>query len=261
MRTPFPENNRVWARVYLPRATKRVPTVLVLPILAARNTWVEERFCRLFARAGLAAVLLELPYQFHRRPDPWGLGEGRVGVHSGAVFLSRDPEVLARNFRQAVSDAVQAAERLQALDFVQKDALGVLGISLGAMVGAAAFKKTPALRAGVFLLGGADFPRWVYESKMTAFHAARSGWTQAQLRRIWEDVDPLYLKDVEGVRSVLLVNARWDRIVPAKNARALKKAFPFSRQVWVPFGHYSSAVHLIWLPDYVLRYFERHLKP
>ena len=58
-------------------------------------------------------------------------------------------------------------------------------------------------------------------------------------------------------KRALLINVRWDAVIPAANARKLLEAFPDARQVWLPLGHYSAIVHLLWVPKFVSREFQR----
>jgi hypothetical protein len=44
-----------------------------------------------------------------------------------------------------------------------------------------------------------------------------------------------------------------DTVIPRANALRLKEAFPDSRQIWLPLGHYTAIVHLLWLPGSVSR--------
>jgi pimeloyl-ACP methyl ester carboxylesterase len=89
--------------------------------------------------------------------------------------------------------------------------------------------------------------------------ARRAGIPESELRRAWAGLDPLGLRDANAGKPALLVNARWDAVVPRDNALKLHEAFPSSRQVWVPFGHYSSILHLLWIPSFVARDFAQNL--
>ena len=292
----FSENNTVWLRLYLPRpgtgtlgasgsragtrssakgaagrgkipavpggprhpsgapprtaGEGKIPAVLVLPVTAAPNAWIEERFCIRLARDGFAAALLELPYQFHRAPR---------GTRSGAVFLARRPEQLARNFLQGVLDAGLACRWLKSQPEIGGP-VGVLGISLGAFVGEVALGMESCFEAGAYLLGGGRVAELMFESALTREAAFSSGYRPEDLEKIWRDLEPLSYREVLQKKHVLLVNALWDRVVPRRNAEALHRGLPQAKKLWVPLGHYSSAAHLIWLPGYVSRYFREVLK-
>ncbi len=238
----FEANNTVWGHLYLPRGVKNPPCVLVLPIMAAPNVWIEERFVREFVRYGYAAMWIEMPYQFHRRPDPL--------IPSGQVFLSRTAQGLGRNFRQSVADARRAITMLERSGLVDSERIGIFGISLGAMVGSAVYSKDERPVGAVFLLGGADFPDLVFRSGMTREFAQLAGIRPSEVRREWKGFDPLEYRESNRDKRVFLVNARRDRIIPRENAEQLLLAFPRGEQIWVPGGHYTAIAHMLWMPSY-----------
>jgi fermentation-respiration switch protein FrsA (DUF1100 family) len=131
------------------------------------------------------------------------------------------------------------------------DRLAVFGISLGSLVGSVVYSVDPRPAYGVFLLGGAEMPTLVLNSSLSGPFARKMGLDPAELARAWKGLDPLDYRDRNRTKPALLVNARSDTVIPRHNALLLKKAFPAARQYWVPFGHYTSILHLIWLPRWV----------
>lgn len=253
VKSPWPANDTVWAHLVIPASAKgkKVPAVLVLPVMAAPNVWIETRFVRRFVEDGLAVMWLEMPTQFNRRPHP--------SMPSGQVFLARTPKRLAANFRQSVLDARRALGVLAARPEVDAGRIGVFGISLGSLVGSALYSVDERPAAGFFLLGGADFPTLLRDSSMTGPFVRRMGLDPESLRRSFAGIDPLERRQANAGKRVLLLNARWDRVIPRENALKLREAFPDSRQIWVPLGHYSAALHLFWLPRWVSKQVERTL--
>ncbi len=243
LKSPWPANDVVWAHLIVPRFPPgRKAAVLVLPVMAAPNAWIETRFVERFARDGFVVLWLEMPTQFHRRPDP--------SQPSGRVFLARTPRQLASNFRQSVLDARRALDVLAARPEVDGGRIALFGISLGAIAGAAAYAVDPRPRFAVFLLGGADFPSLLSGSSMTGPFAARMGLGRDELKAAWRGLDPLeHPRGHEG-KPALLINAEWDAVIPRANAVKLLEAFPDARQLWVPGGHYTAIIHLLWLPGW-----------
>ena len=244
-KSPWAANDVVWAHLLVPASAvgRRLPAVLILPVMAAPNVWIETRFADRFVQDGLAVMWLEMPTQFHRRPDP--------SEPSGQVFLARTPKQLAANFRQSVLDARRALGVLAGRPEVDPDRIALFGISLGAIVGATAYAADPRPRFGVFLLGGADFPSLLVDSSLTGPFAQKMGLKPDALRTAWAGLDLLEHPERNAGKRVLLVNAAWDTVIPKPNALKLKAAFPDARQVWLPGGHYSAILHLIWLPRWI----------
>ncbi|MDX6771124.1 MAG: hypothetical protein SF051_16460 [Elusimicrobiota bacterium] len=244
-KSPWPANDTVYAHLVAKKGLAGAPAVLVLPVMAAPNVWIETRFTERFARDGFAVMWLEMPTQFRRRPHP--------SMPSGQVFLGRTTASLARNYRQSIADARRALDLLATRPEADPGRVAVFGISLGAIVGAMVYSLDPRPKFALFLLGGADFPRLLLDSDMTGPFARKMGLTAEAVRLAWPGLDPGERREANRGRPVLLVNASWDRVVPRANGVKLKDAFPDARQLWVPGGHYSAIVHLLWLPGYASR--------
>lgn len=246
-KSPWPPNDKVWAHLSVPDSAKgrRGPAVLVLPVMAAPNVWIETRFVDRFVRDGLVTMWIEMPTQFNRRPHP--------SMPSGQVFLARTTGQLARNFRQSVSDARRAFGVLAARPEVDAGRVGLFGISLGAIVGSVAWSVDPRPAAGVFVMGGADFPGIALNGSLSGPFVRKMGLEAGALRSAWAGLDPLDYKAANAGKKALLINVNSDTVIPRANALRLKEAFPDSRQVWLPLGHYTAILHLFWLPRSVSR--------
>lgn len=240
VKSPWPANDTVYAHLVAKRGVKAAPAVLVLPVMAAPNVWIETRFVERFARDGMAVMWLEMPTQFRRRPDP--------SQPSGQVFLGRTTASLARNYRQSVLDARRALDVLSARPEADPGRVAVFGISLGALVGSMVYALDARPVFGLFLLGGADFPSLLLDSAMTGPFARKMGLSVEDVRRAWPGMDPGERAAANRDKPALLVNASWDAVIPKANALKLREAFPAARQLWVPGGHYSAIIHLVWLP-------------
>jgi fermentation-respiration switch protein FrsA (DUF1100 family) len=192
-----------------------------------------------------------MPFQFHRRP--------RAGIPSGQVFLSRTAAGLARNFRQSALDTRRAIDWLSHRPEIDPGRIGLFGVSLGGMVAAAVYSVDPTPKYSIFLLAGADFPSLIETSAMTGPFARRMGISAAEMRSAWQGLDPWDHRETNIAKPALLVNVRWDAVVPRANALKLHEAFPASRQEWLPGGHYSAILHLLWIPRYVAHEFARQL--
>ncbi len=252
VRSVFPSNNRVYADVFVPvvRSTGRVPVVLVLPGLAEPSKWVENVFCRALTARGIAAILITLPYQFERRPHEW--------IPSGKLFLSYNPKVMLKNYEQAVQDVRAVIDWVLGQEQFPVSSVGVLGISLGSLVGLTAMGRDPRLEAGVFILGGGDLAGIVWNGALTRKAMPmlkKEGLTREHLEETWRPIDPLTRVANLAGRRLLLYNARWDRVIPKESVRALWDALPGARKRWIFGGHYTAIMHIVWIPRRTARFF------
>jgi dienelactone hydrolase len=223
----------------------------VLPVMAAPNVWIETKFVDRFVRDGFVVMWVEMPTQFRRRPHP--------SMPSGQVFLSRTAKGLARNFRQSIADARRALGVLAARPEVDADRVALFGISLGAIVGSTVWSLDDRPAAGAFLMGGADFPSLLLASSMTGPFARKMGITEAELATAWKGLDSLERREKNRGKRAYLINVNSDNVIPRANALKLKEAFPDAEQRWLPLGHYSAIVHLIWLPGAISARLKRDL--
>lgn len=246
-KSPWPANDTVWAHLSVPDSAqgKAGAAVLVLPVMAAPNIWIETQFVDRFVKDGLITMWIEMPTQFHRRPH--------ASMPSGQVFLARSTGQLSRNFRQSVSDARRALGVLAARPEVDAKRVALFGISLGAIVGAVTWSVDSRPAAGVFVMGGADFPGIALNGSLSGPFAKKMGLKVEELRAAWVGLDPLDYRAANAGKKALLINVNSDTVIPRANALRLKEAFPDSRQVWLPMGHYTAILHLIWLPRWVSR--------
>ncbi|MBI4424860.1 MAG: hypothetical protein HY554_14100 [Elusimicrobia bacterium] len=237
----FRSNDLVWGTLYLPRRP-RPDAVLLLPVMAAPNLWIERRFAYLLVMEGFAVLQLDMPFQFRRAPP---------GARTGEVFLARRPETLARNFSQAVLDARRAVTWLRGSGLVEPERIALLGASLGALVGSVTLSVDDRLAAGALLLGGADFPSLIANGEMTSRFVRQTGLDVRGLGPALKGLDPLEYREANRGKRVLLVNVRNDLVIPLENALKLRDAFPGCRQLLLPLGHYTAMLHLLWMPSYV----------
>ncbi len=244
-KSPWPSNDWVWAHLTVPDSAKgkRGAAVLVLPVMAAPNVWIETRFVNRFVADGLVTMWIEMPTQFRRRPH--------ASMPSGQVFLARTTRQLALNFRQSVSDARRAFGVLAARPEVDSKRVGLFGISLGAIVGSVVWSVDARPAAGVFVMGGADFPGIALNGSLSGPFVRKMGLSDEELRAAWVGLDPLDYKAANAGKRAHLINVNSDTVIPRANALRLKEAFPDSSQDWLPLGHYTAIVHLAWLPGKV----------
>jgi dienelactone hydrolase len=251
VKSPFPKNDVVWAHYWAPSGPGPHPCIVVLPVMAAPNVWIETRFINRFKKDGFAVLWLEMPYQFNRRPHTL--------QPSGQAFLARTAKRLAFNFRQSVLDSRRALSWLKRRPEIDAQRVGVFGVSLGAIVGAAVYSVDPMPRYAVLLLGGANFPTLVTASSLSGPWVKKMALKPEAVVEAWKDIDPTDYTAKNAGKPVLLINARGDTVIPAANALRLKDAFPAAKQLWVPLGHYTAIVHLTWIPRYVSRIFAENL--
>jgi hypothetical protein len=233
--TPHAVNNTVMARVFHPPDRDRSPrrAVIVLPQWNA-DAGGHVGLCRLFARFGLTAARLTLPYHDSRRPDELARAEYIVSANVGQTLQVN---------RQAVLDARRVVAWFARNGF---ERIGIIGTSLGSCLAMLTMAHEPRIRAGAFNHVSPYFADVVWQGLSTRHvREGLEGHVDLdELRRYWMPISPWPYMDRIRDRATLLVYARYDLTFPVPLSRLFVDEFArrgISHDLCVlPCGHYST---------------------
>jgi len=239
MQSPSPNNNLVRGYYYQPKGEGRRPAMVVLHGLGGVLTaGKSQAVCASFAEQGMAAFLLALPYHLERHAE---------GKHGGQGFISADPQRLVASGRQAVIDLRCVLDWLAARPEVDSQRLGVVGISLGALLANVAMGVDDRLVAGVSILGGGDLGQVFWRSPLALpwkWKMPRAGLTEPMLRESLRPIEPLSFADRNRPRRVLMINGYYDVVIPRSSALKLWEALGRPPIIWTNSGH--ASLFLVW---------------
>lgn len=237
VRTPdYPQNQTVYAEVFIPHHSQKMPAVVILHSWGVQKPDIELSLARTLAQRGFITAVMTLPYHIQRTPS---------GALSGELMIVPDPERMRDTMRQAVLDVMRLIDWLQSLPQIAPDRLGIVGISLGAIVGALVLAVEDRLEAGVLVLGGANLAHILWRSPLTL--GVRSelrgkGVDYDTLRTQLSSVEPFNLLRGQYGDSVLMINGRYDLVIPREDALALRRALGEGPILWLNTGHYGPAL-------------------
>ncbi len=236
--SPYPANNTVYGWWLVPESVgqERLPAVILLHSLGIHQPDLELSLARELARYQIAVLLLTLPYHMGRTPP---------GFDSGDLLLSGDVNLLRQSLIQAVWDARRAIDWLSRQPEVDATRIGLVGISLGAIMGATVLSVEPRLHSAVLILGGVDLAHILWHSVLTVRTRAQlraQGYTLQRLREALADVEPLHrLNPVLGEKT-FVIGARFDIVVPTEDTEKLVRALGNPRVFWLNTGHFGGAL-------------------
>jgi dienelactone hydrolase len=248
VRTEYPSNNEVPAFYYQPRRTGKVPAIVMLHSYGTRGADVERKLCAHLAEQGIACFLPFLPYHGPRTPP---------GHESGQLMISGDVERTIQAVRQAVIDVRVAVDWLQARPEVDPHRIGCVGISLGGILAHLVMGIDTRFVAGVAILGGGQVADLMWTSVIMARVRAeleRNGLTISELRRRLRVIEPITYAGFNRPRHVLMVEGRYDIVVPPRSARAMWRALGEPPLVWLDTGHYGATLISSQLSEMVAAY-------
>jgi dienelactone hydrolase len=255
--TPYPQNDLVRVGIYEPgdrRAGQPRRAVVVIP------QWNSDPgghvgLCRLFARFGLTALRLSLPYHDARRPPELQRADYIVSSNIGRTLQAN---------RQAVLDIKRTVEWLVREGF---ERIGIIGTSLGSCLSMLSMAHDDRVKAGAFNHVSPFFADVVWRGLSTRH--VRDGLEGHldldTLRECWMPISPWpFISRVRG-RHVLLVYARYDLTFPVDLSRKFIAEFQrqhVPHQLGVlPCGHYTTGKPPFSYLDgfYLTRFFLTHL--
>ena len=234
---PGAQRGQAVAHLLLPDGDGTRATVVVFPILAGSHV-VREALAKALISRGYAVARME-------RPE----------------LDLEDPSVGAREFSQAIRDAVHDARRL--VDFLTRhprvDAgrLASAGVSLGGIQALLLAATDPRIRGGFFIMAGGGLAEILWDSSETPVRAFRERLRAergletradfvASLRQETRDVDPLMYGGSLDPSRILLASGRFDRVMPPARTQELWRALGRPRWIRLPVGHYQLAPFFWW---------------
>jgi len=235
-----PEENRtVWAKLWQPAEPARGrPAVLLLHWLGGSFDLLEIIGQRL-AENGIVSLMMYMPHYGPRR--------ARDRERRRTLLGGRQEEALA-GIRQAVLDARRAGDWLAARPDVDPARVGLVGISLGAVVGSLAAGVDDHFSRCAFVIGGGDLPAIIlHGSRETAEQKRRleeEGCTADRLRELWKAIEPCTFASRMQADDVLMINAEEDEIVPRASTEKLHEAIGRPEIRWLKGGHYGIVLHI-----------------
>jgi dienelactone hydrolase len=232
--TPQRDNNTAVARLFRPRnAPSARRAVIVLPQWNSSPDG-HAGLCAVFARFGITAARLSLPYHDDRKPPELERADYIVSANVGRT---------AQVNRQAVLDARRLVDWLAAEGFAR---IGIIGTSLGSCLAMLTMAHDPRITAGAFNHISPFFADVVWRGLSTAHvRAGLDGQIELDdLRECWMPISPWPFIDRVRDRPILLVYARYDLTFPVDLSRQFIAEFQ-RRDVphavaALPCGHYTT---------------------
>lgn len=232
VRSPWAQNNTVWAR-YFPVPGARA-AVAVLPQWNAG--WdAHVGICRWLNRLGMSALKMSLPYHDRRAVEGFYRDNFLVGPNIGLTLQAN---------RQAVTDLRQCLRWLEGQGYSR---LGLLGSSIGSAIACITIAHDPAVRAGAFLHVSTNFGE-VVSTGMTTMHVwepMRAHVSRDEIRRFWAPISPYpYVDRLAGAgQQLLMISGRYDPTFwPEFSEQMFAKIVKAGVNVEIlrlPCGHYS----------------------
>jgi len=212
-----------------------------------------ELFADEFAARGYAILAIDIEYHGERQVE-------------GKDILSTDLVSDKNAFIQTIIDGRIGLDFLENHPLIDKKRLGLVGVSLGSLIGVIVSAVDKRIKAVVLVVGGGDMGIIVQESTLDSIVNIREFIKENQmdlksLERMWSDIEPLRYVQKIAPRPLLMLNGALDTIVPPESSiRLFRKALEPKKIKWYNGGHSIIGDRNLGLTKEILNWFELHLK-
>ena len=237
-------NDRVAVEWYMARDEHDLPIhapAVVVVHESGRAMTVGRIFARGFRSKGLHAFMIQLPHYGER-------GEGRKQPGADQLFSV---------IRQAVADVRRARDAVAVLPYVDTNHIALQGTSLGGMVAATAASLDQGFDSVFLLLAGGQLHDMIRHGEKDVAEIRQqlkaAGLEGEQLRSLVQKVEPTRIAHRWNPQQTWLFSARYDRVVPMKNALALANAgrLPEEHHIQLSANHYTGIIYLPYILQFV----------
>lgn len=238
VKSTVPENDTVHAEYFVPQgatAAKRVPAVLVLDILDGAAV-VSRGEAVWLAQNGVASLFVYMAHYGPRRPPG-----------SKVKLISPNIERTLEGIRQTVLDCRCAVAWLASRPEVDATRLGLVGTSLGSLIGANVAAAEPLLKNVCLVLpaGGLvdafyDHPKAKPYLPLVELLGGKDG-----LKKVIAPADPLTYAPQLKQKNLLLIAASRDDILPPTAAKRLWEETGKQKIVWFDSTHVGAAAYAL----------------
>jgi len=240
----------ITVRYWQPQGSGPFPAILLLP-----GIW-GDRIISGFAQELVEKGFVCLQFSSQRY---------LTGLRSAAARL----DTLAELIRLQVLEGAQLVEWLSRQPAVDPKRIGLLGISLGAIIGTLLTEANSRIEAAAYLLGGGNLPEIMVSPQGYVKGRIRdrimleNGWSAEEFKQeaitALEPVDPLTYAGRLDSGRILMVNGRFDKVIPYSNARELWEALGQPDWIVLPAGHYTASFFDRYIRYRVARHFIEQL--
>jgi|GEM_PF-985728 len=226
------------------------PLILCLPIMDGKNK-VAKIFANYLASKGYHAAIV------HKQKDMYK-----------QLTADNYKTLLNLGLEQIVYNHMQAIDWLEDQPEIDRDRIGVAGVSMGSIKALLLSAYDPRIKATFAALTGGDLPYILSRSDdggVTRTRQAILANTGLSLAELREDLrqrithDPMLLAPYMDTREVMLILASLDTTVPFEKGQELRKALRGPETVYLLGTHLSSVIFLNYILEKCDHFMRRKL--
>jgi esterase/lipase len=252
--TRYEKTNVARGEYFQPRGASHAPLAILLHGMGDRSVIPCRLLARTLARKGIASFILYLVFHSTRMPE---------AIRSRIPALTYDEWL--ESYQVSVIDVRRVIDWAGGRAELNQEQVAIVGISFGGFISAIAMGVDERIKAGVFITSGGNLGKVARLSKTFGRRIGYKGTeeeyrnTQRRYERYLDQVaekgfenvtpaekgfltDPMTFASSLRQRSLLMINARWDWIIPKEATIDFWEACGKPTITWLPGTHTT-----IWL--------------
>ncbi|MBI2451152.1 MAG: hypothetical protein HYV52_02335 [Parcubacteria group bacterium] len=162
----------------------------------------------------------------------------------------------------------QLIDWISAKPEVDKNRLGIAGVSLGGITASLILEIDPRVKTGVVLLAGGDIGHLLAYSKEKGIIKVREkilsslNWNQEKLKSFLNPIlapaDPINYPNQASAEKILMINGLYDEVIPDHSQISLWSSLGNPEQYFILSGHYSALLWLPWADYKIVHHFQKN---
>jgi isopenicillin-N N-acyltransferase-like protein len=220
----------VWMRYFRPVRDGKVPATVLLHHLQD-DQMLEEVVASQLAMNGIATLLLTFPYYGKRAPKD---------ASKQLEMLGQDMTGTLKAFHQGICDARRAGDWLIQRPEVDPKMVSLTGISLGGLCAALTAGVDTSFYKVVPVIAGGDIAKVIFSAKILESvreKLKKDGRTEDSVRESLVTIEPLTYAHRVNKDKVLMINAKYDEVIPKSCTTALAEKMGGAKVVWYECNH------------------------
>jgi dienelactone hydrolase len=250
-------NNRIIGEYFFPIGKEQAPLAILIHGMGNKSVIPCRMLARTLAKEGIASFILYLVFHTRRSPQP---------IREKYPHLSA--EEWFESYQISVVDVLQVLDWAQSRPELKRDKISVTGISYGGFISSIAMSLDERIRAGVLIVTGGNSDkitkyslllRHQYHIDEDEFFQNQKDYSQylAEVKeKGFENViaakssyltDPVTFSHLMKKRPLMMVNARWDEMIPKEATMDLWESCQKPPILWFPATHATIWVWYPWI--------------
>lgn len=232
---------------YRPKIEEDTPAIVILPIIGEKYIY-SKSFSRFLVKRGFSVL--------------------RVEKKKLLDAEQKNPLLYSKKvLKQIVIDTMRGIDWLEGQKYIDKEKIGIAGLSLGAILSSLVAANDPRIKAGVFMMGGgglADILTETNESHIKEFREKilkKYNWTiedyRKELSENIHEIEPLSYASKLDSSKYLMINGRYDKVIVADATEKLWEKMGKPEMIRIHSGHYTAVLFIPYLNYKMLEHFKK----